>query len=291
MGLGDLVVYILVTILLSWGLARGVTRRPFAWIARPNYRGVKVNPLLGAVVAASGIWVVIWSLASRALGGRWESRFSAYVWLAIAGVLVLAAGFADDLADTGPRGLRGHLRSALEGRPTTGLLKIGAAIVSGFLVVEGMPARPVLVMAAGVVMIAGCANVWNDLDVAPGRAGKYFVLCAAVLPFVGATSAPQVLLFVLLFAEMPTLAFDLRERGMLGDSGANFLGFAVGAALYGALPEWGVATAAAIVLVMNLVAETITFSRVVAAVAPLRWFDLLGTSAEWRSFSANRRSG
>jgi hypothetical protein len=40
------------------------------------------------------------------------------------------------------------------------------------------------------------------------------------------------------------LPFDLRESAMLGDGGANLLGFAAGIALYGALPDPWVAVAA-----------------------------------------------
>jgi UDP-GlcNAc:undecaprenyl-phosphate GlcNAc-1-phosphate transferase len=286
----DLVVYVVVTAFLSWGLGRAVTQRPFPRIARPSYRGVNLNPLLGVVATTASVWVILWSLAARAIGGRWDSSFAIYAWLVAAVLLVALAGFVDDLSEGGARGLRGHLESALRGRPTTGLLKVIAALVAGVLVVLAMPSRPVWVAAAGVALMAGCANVWNDLDVAPGRAGKFFLCFGVVLPFLGSSTEPQVLLGMFAVAEASTLGFDLRERGMLGDSGANVLGLLVGAGLYGLLPDWAIAAAAAIVIGLNVVAETVTFTRVIDAGAPLRWFDRLGTSVEWRTFSANRRS-
>jgi UDP-GlcNAc:undecaprenyl-phosphate/decaprenyl-phosphate GlcNAc-1-phosphate transferase len=72
------------------------------------------------------------------------------------------------------------------------------------------------------------------------------------------------------------LWFDLRERAMLGDAGANLLGFTVGLGLYLALPGWGVAAASTAVAALNVVAETVSLTRVIAAVPPLRWLDRLG---------------
>jgi len=286
----DVVVYVGVSAFLSWGLGRAVTLAPMNRLARPNYRGVNLNPTLGLAVAASGLGVIMWSLAARALAGRWEDRFDVYLWVLSACLLVLAAGFLDDLAEGGARGLKGHLESTLKGRPTTGLVKVLAGLAAGVLVVTGLPSRQWWVMAAGVVMMAGCTNVWNDLDVAPGRAGRTFVYFALVIPFVSATSVPQALMFVLLFAELPALRYDLLEKGMLGDAGANLLGLVVGMGLYAVLPSWWVVVAALAVVLLNVVGETVTFSKVIANVPVLRWFDQLGTSAEWRTFSANRGS-
>lgn len=288
MTLADLLIYVVVTALLSWGCGLALTRRPFPSIARPNYRGVNLNPLLGLVVALSTGWVVAWSLVARAVGGRWEPRFGQYVWVLLAGLVVLAAGTLDDLSTSSVRGLRGHMESAFRGRPTTGALKVVAGLVAGVLVVTGLPHRSAVAMIFGVVVVAGSANIWNDLDVAPGRAGKWFLIPAVVLPFVGATSVPQVVIFVVLFGEAAVLGLDLRERGMLGDAGANFLGFAVGAALYGTLDDAGVLVAALVVVALNLVAETVSFSRIIEGFPPLLWLDRLGTTSERRSFSVNR---
>ena len=63
---------------------------------------------------------------------------------------------------------------------------------------------------------------------------------------------------------------------MLGDGGANLLGFTIGLGLYLVLPDWGVVVGAAAAVAINAVAETVTLSRVIDAVPPLRWFDGLG---------------
>jgi hypothetical protein len=69
---------------------------------------------------------------------------------------------------------------------------------------------------------------------------------------------------------------DLRERGMLGDSGANLLGFLAGAEIVRRLPEIWLIPAVLVVIGLNVLAETVTFSRTIEAIPPLRWFDRLG---------------
>jgi hypothetical protein len=69
---------------------------------------------------------------------------------------------------------------------------------------------------------------------------------------------------------------DLRERGMLGDSGANLLGFLAGVEIVRRLPEPWLIPATLIVVGLNVLAETITFSGTIEGVPPLRWLDRLG---------------
>src|SRR5688500_20193919 len=77
-------------------------------------------------------------------------------------------------------------------------------------------------------------------------------------------------------AGCPVLAPDRRERGMPGDSCAIRLGFLSGAEIVRRLPEIWLLPAALVVIGLNVLAETVTFTRTVDAVPPLRWFDRLG---------------
>jgi hypothetical protein len=128
---------------------------------------------------------------------------------------------------------------------------------------------------AAVIVIAGCTNVWNGLDVRPGRALKWFLLVvgvsvAARLRFdVGSAAGVWI-------ASGVALPIDLRERAMLGDAGANLLGFTVGLQLAATLPPSALLPAAIVAIALNVVADTLTFSRAIAAVPPIRWFDQVG---------------
>ena len=63
---------------------------------------------------------------------------------------------------------------------------------------------------------------------------------------------------------------------MLGDGGSNLLGFTAGLGLYLVLPGPWVWVAASVAVALNVLADTVTLSRLIDAVGPLRWFDRLG---------------
>lgn len=235
-----------------------------------NHRGREVPATLGiAVFAASVVAQLVAGLVALWVG----TELGSDTWaLMAAAAIVFAAGLVDDLRPGGPRGLLAHGRALLRRRVTTGALKAAAALAGGVLVVVTVRGRTPVVAVAGVLLMAGAANLWNGLDVAPGRAGKAFVAGAVALMFL----SPPALLVRALGAEAAALWPDLRERGMLGDSGSNLLGFLVGAAMYSTLSDLGVLVAAAAAVVLNVVAETVTLSRVIDAVPPLRWLDRAG---------------
>jgi hypothetical protein len=240
-------------------------------LAALNYRGVRVPRALGVALAASATVFTVLYAFLRDVGHEG--------WGALAGLLlVFAAGLVDDVAPVGPRGVRNHLRSLAAGRMTTGILKLLVAAGAAVVVVALQPARPGYIRLAAVVLLAASANVWNGLDVLPGRAVKAFLPPAVVfLAWGQLENAPAILgLFV---AALLVLPLDLRERAMLGDGGANMLGFAAGLALAAVLPDAWIVVAAVVAVGLNVVADTVTFSRVVEAAPPLRWLDGLGRRA------------
>jgi UDP-GlcNAc:undecaprenyl-phosphate/decaprenyl-phosphate GlcNAc-1-phosphate transferase len=242
-------------------------------LAVANYRGVRVGRTLGLWLAAV---TVVASLAPALLPGR--SVDLAARGLLGGALLVFGAGLVDDLAPAGPRGLRNHLRLLAGGTVTTGVAKLVVAVGAAVVTVAMQGSSRPGVRLAGVVLVAGTTNVWNGLDVRPGRALKAFLVvgaaCAMTLPW--SASVIPALVGLLAAGALPALVFDLKERAMLGDSGANLLGFVAGVALYHALPGAGVVAAAVVAVALNVVADTVGFSSIVDDVPPLRWFDRLG---------------
>ncbi|HSJ51769.1 MAG TPA: hypothetical protein VLA90_10885 [Actinomycetota bacterium] len=204
---------------------------------------------------------------------------SAPGWGALAGcLLVCAAGLVDDLAPAGPRGLRNHVRAVAGGRMTTGVLKVVVTTGVAAVVLALQPARPGYARLAGVVLLAASANAWNGLDVRPGRALKAFLLPAAAFLVWGDPGLAPALLGLLVGAVV-VLPIDLGERAMLGDAGSNLLGFAAGLGLTHVLPDPWVPIAAVLAVALNVLAETVTFSRIIDAAPPLRFVDRLGRRA------------
>jgi hypothetical protein len=238
----------------------------------PNRRGVLLPVTLGWALAlgVASTAYVVWRQQGD-LGLR-DSQAGELLGAAI----VLAAGVLDDGLGGEVRGLRGHLRALKNGRFTTGSLKIAAAILAAAITVAWTPRTSTWANLLALLTIAGCTNVWNGLDVAPGRAVKAFLVVAVVLLVVDA----KAFLAICTGAAAAILFPDVRERGMLGDAGANLLGFLAGAEIVRRLPEAWLPAAAAVVIGLNLLAETFTFTRTIEAIPPLRWFDRLGRVAE-----------
>lgn len=252
-------------------LAFALTGWPAPWRPlRENYAGRPVPVVLGVAVVGG---TLLGALASK---GPPSDGVGLALWAGLAALLV--AGMLDDRVRDGPRGIAGHLRSLSRGRPTTGILKLIVAVAAGAGVALAAGGQPVRV-AAGTVLIALAVNLFNALDVVPGRSLKWGVVAlAATLAWLWGD--PRALLPAAgLGAAAAALGFDLRERGMLGDGGSNPLGLLVGAALLLALPTAGVVGAAALLLLLQVAAETVTISRLVDRVPPVRWFDRLGRRA------------
>jgi UDP-N-acetylmuramyl pentapeptide phosphotransferase/UDP-N-acetylglucosamine-1-phosphate transferase len=235
-----------------------------------NYRGAAVPAVLGPALAMA----TIGTAALLRLG--WEAVDTPFVpvpWLfVLAGAVVVGACLLDDLAPArGPRGMRQHAAALSRGSVTTGIVKLAGLTAAGILV--GLVASgSVLDVVLRTVVVAGAANLWNGLDVAPGRAVKWFLPAMAV----AMVGLPTVPFAVSLGAALVALRVDLVERAMLGDSGSNLLGFLLGAALVLQLSTWGLVLAAAALIALNLLAETVTLSRIIEAAPPLRWIDRAG---------------
>jgi UDP-N-acetylmuramyl pentapeptide phosphotransferase/UDP-N-acetylglucosamine-1-phosphate transferase len=251
----------------------------------PNQRGVFlprtlwIPPMVGGIVTG-----VLGTLVIRASAEPTERAAPAIV-ATLACLIVTAAGLVDDLVPQRARGLRGHLRALADGHVTTGLLKAVITAGAAVVVMAVTGDRSIAGTLAGVVVLAASANVWNGLDVAPGRALKWYLLmmtaivAGAAAASVGGWSQASVCAGVTMGA-IVALPFDVRERAMLGDAGSNLLGFASGIAWVTVGSDVALVALAVGLVALNLVAETVTLSRVIDRAPPLRWFDRLGRLPE-----------
>ena len=250
---------------VGWFLLRKEARPRWR---RANHRGRYLPLTLGWALATgvAAVGAVVWSQANEV--GLRDSQAGEL----LGATIVFLAGVLDDGYGEAVRGLRGHLRALLDGHLTTGGVKVAAAVLASAITVAWTPREHLWANLLALIAIAGCTNVWNGLDVAPGRAVKGFLVVALVLLVVDF----RAFLLVCTGAAVAVLVPDLRERGMLGDSGANLLGFLAGAEIVRRLPEVWLIPAVLTVVGLNVLAETVTFSRTIQAIAPLRWLDRLG---------------
>jgi UDP-GlcNAc:undecaprenyl-phosphate/decaprenyl-phosphate GlcNAc-1-phosphate transferase len=240
---------------------------------KPNYRGVRLPLSLGTAVTIALVAVdialvpvVAYHVATTAQGVPQKT------WVLVAACLaVYAAGTYDDRRPHRTRGVVAQIGALRTGTVTSGVVKLAvlvAASAAWTLITGSSPLRVIL----GTAVIAGVANGWNLLDVAPGRAPKFAVLAAIPLFAYRPTRFSARIVAASAVALIP----DLRERAMLGDAGANVMGFAIGAVMFDRLGNRGLALALLAVVAVHVVSETVTLSRVIEVLPPLRWFDRLG---------------
>jgi UDP-GlcNAc:undecaprenyl-phosphate/decaprenyl-phosphate GlcNAc-1-phosphate transferase len=259
-------------------------------ISIPNHRGRRVPVVLGVSLAVAVMAPSLAVLVVFALGGHGGLGHAGRLLLLLIGAaVVFLAGVYDDLHPGETRGLVGHVRRLVRGTLTPGGVKLLAGV--GGAVLAAVAVGPDgWVLALGIPAAAGATNALNLFDVAPGRALKVFLPAAAILAVLSWRSDAAVVEIAAMGAAAALLPFDLSERAMLGDAGANLLGYVVGAGMLAGLSSWGLAVALAGVLAVHAAAETVTLSRAIRVTPPLRWLDDLGRAKGDAQPPARRRS-
>jgi UDP-GlcNAc:undecaprenyl-phosphate GlcNAc-1-phosphate transferase len=250
-----------------------------AGLARENFRGARLAFPLGAVLATAAL-VALAPLAflnDRADLELLDPHLRRWIPYVI-GVAFL--GFLDDALGGGeaagaPRGWRGHARALREGRLSTGAIKAIGALALAAYVVSGRGLESWRYLA-DVALLILATNLFNLLDLRPGRAEKWLVLLGAGLCLGAWTVAPIELLGIFAGPILVGAWLTLRERAMLGDTGSNLVGAVAGVWLLTTLGGTGRLIALAVVVALTIYGEMRSISAAIDSVPPLRWLDSLG---------------
>ncbi len=285
-----------------------------------NYRGRPLVYGLGIVwLLWAGAAIVEGFLARGLVMPTGTSSVSALRFAGALALVGFALGVVDDAyGGSSSKGFRGHIGALLRGRLTTGGMKLLGISLASFVVAlmisvstpwdvgEAGSPEAGLLARIGVALVAGAAialtsNFANLVDLRPGRVLKVYTVLAlagvvsTTLGFVPAIAtaagggslrlAVRALdvLALAIFLLGPVFAvwrYDLGERAMLGDAGANPMGAVAGLFIVAGLPLWGVVLYFAVMLALNLASERISFSGVIDSNGPLRWLDSLGRARE-----------
>ena len=194
---------------------------------------------------------------------------------------MVALGLIDDtLADSASaraahRGWRGHGAAALRGELSTGTLKaVGSLGLALFAMSYLSLSNWRWLLAAGVLVLA--TNVFNLLDLRPGRSAKAFVLLGAGLTIGSLELRPLWALGLFAAPALVAGGYDLRERAMLGDTGANLLGALAGLWLVLTLSGTGQLIALVLLAAVTLLGELRSISALIERTPVLRELDSWG---------------
>ena len=151
-----------------------------------------------------------------------------YIFIFLFGLVsMFFAGILDDIiGNRDVSGLKGHFKSLLNGKLTTGGFK---ALFGGFigLVISIAISKNIYDIVINTLIIALSTNLMNLLDLRPGRAIKGYLLISIVLLFTLGEYTRNLLL--LIFPNV--IAYfnqDLKAKAMMGDTGSNVLGISIG---------------------------------------------------------------
>lgn len=277
-----LIIALLASLVVVPAVARGLTEAGFT---RSNYAGRDVPVPTGIAIAlcafvALGVAAPLDRLVDdKILGGTGLAVSILYV----VGVSLL--GTIDDLVGTpaiegnlgrrDPRGWRGHAKAVLRGGFSTGAMKAVGAL--------GLAAYAVGVLVAddgeyllGIALVVLTTNVFNLLDLRPGRALKVFFVLIFGLTL-GAWTVGPVWAFGVLIGSLPLLfRYDLGELGMLGDAGSNALGAIAGLWMVLVLSPLAQGIALALVVLVTLYGEFRSISELIDRTPVLRFLDSTG---------------
>jgi hypothetical protein len=248
-------------------------------LARRNYADRLVAFPAGAVLVACSLYAlaplaVLDDRADLDLLDPELRRWIVYVLgVAMLGLLDDALGRGAE-ADT-PRGWRGHARSVLAGGFSTGAIKAVGALALAAYAVSGR-GREGLDYIADLALLLLATNLFNLLDLRPGRVEKVFAALLAGLCIAGTTAEPLELLGIFIGPVLIVALFTLRERAMLGDTGSNLVGALAGISLLVTLGDDARLVALALILALTIYGEFRSISKTIESFPPLRWLDSLG---------------
>jgi UDP-GlcNAc:undecaprenyl-phosphate/decaprenyl-phosphate GlcNAc-1-phosphate transferase len=239
--------------------ASATSTRPARSVPRGrNYRGrAVVSPLGVALLAAAGIALI-------AGPTRW------LVFLVGVGSL----GLIDDLVADSPRGLRGHGRAAIRGELSTGAIKAIGTVGLAAYAAAGTAGGPTYL--AEVLVLTLAAHLGNLLDTRPGRSEKALALTAATVCLSSWSLVPLEPIAAVIVPAAACAWFTLRERAMLGDTGASLIGGMIGVLLVTTLAAPTTYAALAALVSISLYGEFRSISSAIERVPLLARLDSVG---------------
>lgn len=248
-------------------------------LRRANWRGRQVAFPAGVVLVACSLialapLAILDDRTSLDLLDPSLPRWAVYV-LGVSLLGLIDDAFGRGEAEGTPRGWRGHARTLAQGRLSTGAVKALGALGLAAFATAGR-GRGTVGYLVDLALLLLATNLFNLLDLRPGRVEKVLAALLAVLCIAAWTAAPLDLLGLFLGPVMVGAVFTLRERAMLGDTGSNLAGAIAGIALLTVLAPGARAVALAIVAALTIFGEFRSISATIERVPLLRSLDSIG---------------
>jgi UDP-GlcNAc:undecaprenyl-phosphate GlcNAc-1-phosphate transferase len=244
-------------------------------LVHENYRGVRLPYPAGTIIVAAGALALIPCTLIEHITD--ESVFRPELGLVMFYALGVAfLGLLDDvLGHEGQRGWRGHGAAVLGGGVSTGVLKAAGSLgFALFALSDRFHSDWRWLLATAVLVLS--TNLFNLIDLRPGRACKAFVVFGLASTIGAWTLKPLAALGLFVGPVLVIGLYDLRERALLGDTGANLIGALAGLWIVLSWPPTGQAVALAVIIAVTVYGEFRSISALIERAPLLRQLDSLG---------------
>ncbi|MFS1512241.1 hypothetical protein VQL36_07400 [Chengkuizengella sp. SCS-71B] len=197
-------------------------------------------------------------------------------YIVILTILFIVGWLDDQIGDSEVKGFKGHLMKLVRERKlTTGLLKAlstGGLTVWVLILLEHHPLLEVIQFFILNLMTNGV----NLLDLRPGRAMKFFLLISGGLFLFSSLFKFFLYLFPVVLAVLLLLPKDIQGKVMLGDSGSNLLGFALGFCFIIMTPWWIQIFVFILLVYMHWISEKSSITQWIQTKPFIHWIDKWG---------------
>lgn len=247
---------------------------------RENWRGVPLPFPGGIAIVAAGVLAIGLCAALTQVARIHDFAVVPPNLTYVLGVALL--GLIDDLLAGRSRGWRGHGGAVLGGEFSTGALKAVGSLALALYALQDLAFAGTGDYLLAVALLVLTTNLFNLLDLRPGRSAKAFLLLGVLLSAVawhGRYGLGTPLLWVVGPLAAPALVvgyYDLRGQTMLGDVGANLIGGLAGFWLLLAFDTTGQLIALAVVLALTVYGEFRSLSALIERTPLLRQIDSIG---------------
>lgn len=191
-----------------------------------NYKGILIPQGIGIIFP---ILYLVWSAFFIVI----FREFPMDILLILLAVFSASfIGFIDDmLGARNVLGFKGHFGKLLHGKLTTGGLKAISGLLAAFVISAVIAPDAIFEVILNTLVIALFTNLFNLLDLRPGRSIKFFLILFIV--FLLGLAFGQKLSYILPYLPLAGIIlgyfpYDLNAKCMMGDAGSNVIGMSMG---------------------------------------------------------------
>lgn len=255
--------------LLSIPLLSGMLKS--SGMLRPNYRGEKIPVSMGICFIPA---LIINSTILLYCNVDIIRLFRIYILLFAIMSMCFAGIIDDSIGNRDVTGLKGHFKSLLKGKLTTGGFKALLGGLVGLLITVSI-SKSISYILVGTLVIALSTNFMNLLDLRPGRAIKVYILISIII-FIFSSVFEKEVMMLILPAVVAYFYYDLKAMAMMGDAGSNVLGISIGVFIVTSFDLKVQIFYLAILVAIHIIGEKFSITKLIENNHILNYIDKLG---------------